>query len=184
MLRSRASICPLFASQFNHGNGKPTILLFWEKFATGDYKVNEQVADWVATLGDKVNAIGVSVDATKADAEKYVSRLGKHLEEQRVTMKMVPNVAWDEDKKLSEEFKKVCRLAVMGPSNMFLISESGRIMWRERFSQTYEFEQGLFKRQTENLLANVKLVKVGKQPEEEAEEEEVELDSDDDGALF
>jgi len=170
--------------QFDHGDGKPTILLFWEKFATGDYKVNEQVSDWVETLGDKVQAIGVSVDGTKGDAEKYISRLGTKMEEQRVVLKMSMAAAWDEDKALSEAFKKVCRLAVMGPSNMFLISGAGRIMWRERFSQTYEFEAGLFKTQTEKLLANVTLVKVGKAPEEEAEEEEVELDSDDDGALF
>ena len=57
--------------------GGVTAVVFWGKFAKGDYTT---IITW-SELAEKypdVQFIGVSLDAKKADAEKYVGKIGSY----------------------------------------------------------------------------------------------------------
>lgn len=164
---------------------KPTVILFFSKLAKGEYKVTEQISNIAEELKDQVNFLGLNIDASKADAAKYVSRIGEYQEAMGATITANFPVAWDEGKRVANQFRDLADVATIGVSNVFVVDKDGKIVWREKFSQTYEPKHGLLKEQLRRLLAGEELVKVGDAPEDEDEDEDegeevVEGDDDDD----
>ncbi len=154
--------------------GKPTVLLFWAKYAKGEVRVTAAVSDLVEKYAGRVNVVGVSVDLAKKDAEKFLASVGEENPEQRSVIKASFAAAYDTDKELLNAFKEVAETDNLGPSSVFLVNADGVIVWRERFSSSHEWKDGIFEQQLDRLLDGKELISVGKAPatEEVVEEEE------------
>merc|ERR1712098_531146 len=63
--------------------GKPTVYLFWAKFAKGQFKTFMQFSD-VNRIYEGINVVGVGIDAAKKDAEKMLTKIGTPMATQNI----------------------------------------------------------------------------------------------------
>tara|TARA_A100001015_G_scaffold201885_1_gene225421 strand:- start:814 stop:2253 length:1440 start_codon:yes stop_codon:yes gene_type:complete len=159
----------------DYKQGGITAVVFWGKFAKGDYTT---VITW-SELAEKypdVQFIGVSLDAKKADAEKYVGKIGTFMATQGkngITIAGGFPLAFDPDRKVKDEFKKLSAIMALSVGMAYLVKD-GKVQWREQFTRG-ESPMNQFEGQLKRLVAGEAVeLKNGIEPEEE------ESDDDDD----
>lgn len=172
------------------GGGKVTVVLFWAKFAKGDYTTIagvSKLASMYAGVPD-VQFVGLSVDPEKGDAESFLKKIGTSMPEIYITDLQVPYpLAWDSGKKVKEAFRKLSGLMSLGVSATFIIDRDGSVVWREQFGQGYfPPDKGQLAEQLRRVVLKEELLSNGPKPkaddeDDEDEEETMEVpDGDDD----
>jgi len=170
--KSFGKICPeLDSLEYIRGDkvvvgheGKTTVLLFWAKFAKGDYTTIVGLNRLVALFPD-VQFVGVSVDAEKKDAESFVKKIGTAMAEISIdSLDVDYSLAWDSGKVVKESFRKACVTLALGASAVFVIDAKEKIVWREQFGQGYEPKKGQLAEQIRRHLAGEELLKNGPTP--------------------
>ena len=111
--------------------GGITAVVFWGKFAKGDYTT---IITW-SELAEKypdVQFIGVSLDAKKADAEKYVGKIGTFMATQGkngITLAGGFPLAFDPDRTVKNEYKKLSAIMALSVGMAYLVKD-GKVCWR------------------------------------------------------
>ena len=162
------------------GNGQPAVVFFWAKFAKGDF-ATVNVFSYVARSHPDVQVVGVSCDPHKADAEKYMAKVGvfqKELGTSGLTPEADCALAYDPDRAVKERFLAATAPSstTVGVGHSYLIDGAGTIVWRERYTRGFS-PMGQMLEQIERLKAGRPLVANGLKAVEaddgEEEEEEV-----------
>eukprot|EP00047_Mylnosiga_fluctuans_P001419 m.220230 g.220230 ORF g.220230 m.220230 type:complete len:207 (-) comp10339_c0_seq1:43-663(-) len=163
---------------------KLTLVLFWAKFAEGDYTVICDVSKLKQKYAENIQVVGVSVDPAEEHVAKFITKLGKAMPEVSVTsLEADFALAFDVDKTVRTAFQKVAAVSSIGPSNIFVVDATGNIVWREQFGQKHRLYQGQLEAQLNHLLNGTPLIQNGPKPKA-AEEEEETMDCGDDDMFF
>ena len=160
------------------GNGKPTVVFFWAKFAKGDF-ATVNVFSYIARQHPDVQVVGISCDPHKADAEKYLTKVGvfqKELGTSGLTPEADCALAYDPERAVKERFLEATAPSstTVGVGHSYLIDGAGTIVWRERYTRGFS-PMGQMLEQVERLVAGKALVANGLkavEADDGAEEEE------------
>eukprot|EP00040_Diaphanoeca_grandis_P001732 m.19345 g.19345 ORF g.19345 m.19345 type:complete len:636 (+) comp12422_c1_seq1:1421-3328(+) len=149
--------------------GKTTVIMFFAKFAKGDYTTIVGLSRIVELFPD-VNFVGLSIDPEKADVESFVKKIGTAMPEIYID-ELVVNfpLAWDKGKLVKEEYRKTAGLMSLGASAIFVIDAKEKIVWREQFGQGYPPKMGQLAEQIRRHLAGEALLSNGPKPAAEEE---------------
>jgi hypothetical protein len=157
--------------------GKTIAMVFWGKYAKGDYKLVCHFSDLNTRYPD-LAVLGIACDAEKEDAEKLFTKIGKAMPEQGIE-KFELNFpsAYDPGKKLNGALKRIGMYGSIGPGFCLLVDGTGTIKWKEQFTSSWFLANGQFEEQVRRKLAGEKLMDNGPRPEgDENEEEEITAD--------
>lgn len=153
--------------------GGVTAVVFWGKFAKGDYTT---IITW-SELAEKypdVQFIGVSLDAKKPDAEKYVGKIGTFMATQGkagITLAGGFPLAFDPDRKVKDAYKNLSAIMALSVGMAYLVKD-GKVCWREQFTRG-ETPMNQFEDQLKRLVAGEAVeLKNGLEPEEEEDDED------------
>lgn len=148
-------------------SGKPLVVLFWAKYAKGDYKHLTNFSH----LADKTSGaqfVGVSCDAEEADAAKLLTKFGSPLLEQNIPVfECGFPLAFDADKVVGKAFQALSGLNMMSAGMAYIVNAEGTIVWREGFTSSWLLENGQFPEQLALLLEGKDLVDNGAAPDED-----------------
>jgi len=152
--------------------GKPMVIVFWGKYAKGDYKLLCHFSD----LNDRspdATFIGIACDAEKEDAEKLFTKIGKAMPEQGIdSFTLNFPSAYDPGKKVNSAFKRNAMLSSIGPGFCMIIDRMGTVVWKEQFTSSWFLAQGQFEEQLRRYVEGEKLLNNGPRPEGEGDDEE------------
>ena len=154
-------------------NSKLMVLMFWGKYAKGDYRTVCDFSDLQAAHPD-VPVVGVSCDAEEEDARKLLGKAGKEMAEQNIpAFKCDYAMAHDAGKKFNEALLNVQGddrdVTSIGASLCFILQD-GKIVWKEQFSSSWAVGQGQFIGQLQNLKEGKDLEDNGANPVQVEEE--------------
>jgi len=151
--------------------GKPIALIFWGKYAKGDYKLLCHASDLNTRFPD-VAFIGVSCDAERADAAKLLTKVGTSMPEQAIE-KFELNFpsCYDPNKSINGAIRRAGMYGSVGPGMCLIVDKHGSIVWKEQFSAAWFMPQGQFEEQLRRVVDGESLLKNGPRPEDEDDEE-------------
>ena len=152
---------------------KLMVLMFWGKYAKGDYRTVCDISDLAAANPD-IPFVGVSCDADEEDAKKLLAKAGKEMAEQNIpAFKCDYTMAHDGGKKFNEAVLNLQGenrdVTSIGASLCFILQD-GKIVWKEQFSSSWAVGQGQFIGQLQNLKEGKDLVDNGANPVQVEEE--------------
>jgi len=152
--------------------GETTVVLFWAKYAKGDYKHVAHFNELTKTH-PKLQVVGISCDAEQADAEKFLAKIGKEMAEQNIkSLDCDYALAFDGGKKVGSACKELSKLNMMSAGMAYLVNKEGIIVWREGFNSSWTLEQGIFGEQVDRILSGKPLVDFGAAPDDGEEEDD------------
>lgn len=155
--------------------GKVTCVIFWGKYAKGDYKLCVHASD-LNTRFPNVQFIGVSCDAEKEDAEKLLTKIGKAMPEQAIdSFQLNFPSCYDPGKKFNSGIKRIGMYGSVGPGMSLIIDSYNNVVWKEQFSAAWFMPQGQFEEQLRRVEAGEKLMDNGARPDD-GEDEEITCD--------
>jgi len=152
-------------------SGKPLVVLFWAKYAKGDYKHLPHFSE-LAQKTTGAQFVGISCDAEEEDAAKLLSKFGKPMPEQNI-----PNfecsfpLAFDEGKVVGNAFKTLSALNTMSAGMAYIVNAEGTIVWREGFTSSWFLEHGQLSEQLTLLLDGKDLIDNGEAPDDDDDEQ-------------
>lgn len=156
--------------------GKNIVVVFWGKYAKGDYKFCCHASDLNNRYPD-VQFIGVSCDAERADAEKLLKKNGTAMAEQAIdSFEINFPSAYDKDKKFNKSIQTIGMWGSVGPGMSLIVNSMGTVVWKEQFSAAWFMPQGQFEEQLRRLGEAEKLMDNGKRPVDPNAEEEIECE--------
>merc|ERR1719424_1703120 len=156
--------------------GKNIVVVFWGKYAKGDYKFCCHASDLNNRYPD-VQFIGVSCDAERADAEKLLKKNGTAMAEQAIdSFEINFPSAYDKDKKFNKSIQTIGMWGSVGPGMSLIVNSMGTVVWKEQFSAAWFMPQGQFEEQLRRLGECEKLMDNGKRPVDPNAEEEIECE--------
>jgi len=163
-------------------DAKVLVLMFWGKYAKGDYRTVCDFSDLQASYPD-LPIVGVSCDAEEADARKLLGKAGTEMAEQNIpSFKCDYTMAHDAGKKFNEAVLNLQGenrdVTSIGAGICFIVQE-GKIVWKEQFSSSWALKQGQFIGQLQNIVEGKPLHDNGANPVQVAEET-VDVDVGDD----
>jgi len=151
-------------------SGKPLVVLFWAKYAKGDYKHLPHFSH-LADEATGAQFIGISCDAEEEDAAKLLTKFGKAMPEQNIPLfECKFPLAYDEGKVVGNAFKTLSALNTMSAGMAYIVDASGTIVWREGFTSSWFLEHGQFSEQLALLLDGKDLIDNGEAPKDDDEE--------------
>jgi len=166
----------------------PTVIVFWAKFAKGDYTSIVGVSEICDDFKEQAQFVGISVDPNVDDAKSFLKKMGTAMPELDVK-KMLANypLAWDVDKTVKNAFMEACGLMTLGASATFIVDKKGKVLWREQFGQGYAPKKGQLREQLRRHCGGEGMLSNGKKPVDEESDEDLaegaEMDCDYDSDL-
>ena len=150
--------------------GKPTAVMFWGKYAKGDYRTMVHVSYLMRALPE-LQVLGVSCDAAKEDCEAMLKKNGTAMPTQSIDELIFDmSLAFDEGKKVKEAFGAIGKAPA--PGFLFLFDKTGTLVWKEVFTSSWMLKQGQFAEQCALLLAGKPLIDNGARPAADDEDDE------------
>ena len=152
---------------------KITAVLFWAKFAKGDYTTVNDFSR-IADENPEVQFVGVSCDPKKEEAIKFVKKIGTfqpELGESGLTIEANFPLAYDPDRELMRAYKSTSKLISLGVGMTYIIDSEGTIVWREQFTRG-KSTMGQFEEQLKRLQAGKALIDNGPDPSNDESEDE------------
>lgn len=152
---------------------EPVAVLFWAKYAKGDYRTMVHFSYLMRAL-PKLQIIGVSCDADLADCEAMMKKKGTPMPTQSIDELLFDfPLAFDEGRKVKNAFGKIAYPSP-APGFAYLFDAAGKCVWAETFTSSWALKQGQFAEQCALLLANKPLLDNGPRPDddEDADDEE------------
>ena len=157
-----------------YSSEKPTVVVFWAKFAKGDYTTIVGVSDIFDDFKEQAQFIGISLDPVVADAKSFLKKIGTAMPELDVKKCVVPySLAFDTGKTVKEAFRTTSGLMSLTASACFIIDAKGKILWREQFGQGYAPKKGQLREQLRRHCAGEGLLSNGKKPVVEDSDEDL-----------
>jgi len=157
-----------------YSSDKPTVIVFWAKFAKGDYTTVVGVSEICDDFKEQAQFLGVSVDPNVDDAKSFLKKIGTAMPELDVKKLVVPYaLAFDAGKAVKNAFMKACGLNSLGASATFIVDKKGKILWREQFGQGYAPKKGQLREQLRRHCGGEGLLSNGKKPVEEEDDEDL-----------
>jgi len=157
--------------------GKPCAVMFWGKYAKGDYRTMVHVSYLMRALPE-LQVLGVSCDAAKEDCEAMLKKNGTAMPTQSIDELIFDmSLAFDEGRKVKEAFAAIGKAPA--PGFLFLFDKNGVLVWKEVFTSSWMLKQGQFAEQCALLLAGKPLIDNGARPaadEDDDEGEEIAAD--------
>ena len=151
---------------------KPVAVLFWGKYAKGDYRTMVHFSYLMRALPE-LQVLGVSCDAVFEDCEAMLKKNNTPMPTQSIDELIFDmSLAFDEGKKVKDAFAKVGKAPA--PGFAFLFDGSGTLVWKEVFTSSWNLKQGQFAEQCALLLAGKPLIDNGARPAESDDEDEEE----------
>eukprot|EP00753_Platysulcus_tardus_P020550 PLAT8204.3.p1 GENE.PLAT8204.3~~PLAT8204.3.p1 ORF type:complete len:224 (+),score=125.74 PLAT8204.3:9-680(+) len=163
---------------------KPLLIVTFAKFAKGDWVTVVDANELAKKLGDSVTVVGLSLDPSQEQAEKFLTKLDKDYPElgsSGIRLEASFPLAWDRDRVVNNALMELCGLSSIGASSAFLINAEGTIVWREKFSRVYALPDAQLPEQIRRLLAGEALIDNGAAPEDDEEEDDDDMDMGDMG---
>lgn len=156
--------------------GKGCVIFFWGKYAKGDYRT---ICDFsaLALKYPEVQMLGISCDPGKDAAEALLGKANKPMPEQNIPEFKIEGLkmGWDNGKKITAEFKKICAKTMCGPGDCFIFNPANKCLWLENFSGSWAMAQGQFAEQVVCFKRGVNFITNGPRPvlpgDEDIEEE-------------
>jgi len=152
--------------------GEVTVVLFWAKYAKGDYK---HVAHFNELLKKhpELQLIGISCDAEEGDAAKFLTKIGKEMAEQNIkSLDCDYAMAFDVGKVVGTACKELSKLNMMSAGMAYILNKEGTIVWREGFSSSWVLDNGQFGEQLRRVLKGEALIDNGAAPDDKEEEDD------------
>ena len=157
-----------------YSSEKPTVVVFWAKFAKGDYTTIVGVSDIFDDFKEQAQFIGISLDPVVDDAKSFLKKIGTAMPELDVKKCVVPySLAFDTGKTVKEAFRTTSGLMSLTASACFIIDAKGKILWREQFGQGYAPKKGQLREQLRRHCAGEGLLSNGKKPVVEDSDEDL-----------
>jgi len=146
------------------GDGKTTVIVFFAKFAKGDYTTVVGV-NRLKELFPDIQFFGILYDPEKADAQGFVKKIGTAMPEIYIDNLVCDYpLAWDNGKVVKEAFRKTAALMTLTASAIFVVGGNEKIVWREQFGPGYPPKMGQLGEQLRRHLAGEKLLSNGDKP--------------------
>ena len=160
------------------GGGKLTVVMFFGKFAKGDYTTIDGCGK-LSEVFPTVQFVGIALDPKKEDAEKFLAKIGTEMKENSIKKMTCPfPLAWDAGKTAKTAYSA---LGLVAPSSIYVVGGDGNIVWREQFGQGYSPpKKGQLREQLYQLVTGGALLKNGDPPVVSDDEEEMDLGGEDD----
>ena len=150
--------------------GKPCAVMFWGKYAKGDYRTMVHVSYLMRALPE-LQVLGVSCDAAKEDCEAMLKKNGTAMPTQSIDELIFDmSLAFDEGRKVKEAFAAIGKAPA--PGFLFLFDKNGVLVWKEVFTSSWMLKQGQFAEQCALLLAGKPLIDNGARPAADDEDDE------------
>lgn len=157
-----------------YSSEKPTVIVFWAKFAKGDYTTITGVSDIFDDFKEQAQFMGISLDPVVDDAKSFLKKIGTAMPELDVKKCVVPySLAFDTGKTVKEAFRTTSELMSLTASACFIIDAKGKIVWREQFGQGYAPKKGQLREQLRRHCAGEGLLSNGKKPVVEDSDEDL-----------
>ena len=157
-----------------YSSDKPTVIVFWAKFAKGDYTTVVGVSEICDDFKEQAQFLGISVDPNVDDAKSFLKKMGTAMPELDVKKLVAPYpLAWDAGKAVKNAFMKTCGLNSLGASATFIVDKKGKILWREQFGQGYAPKKGQLREQLRRHCGGEGMLSNGKKPVEEEDDEDL-----------
>jgi len=151
--------------------GKTQVIIFWGKYAKGDYKLLVHASDLNTRFPD-VQFIGISCDAERADAAKLLTKIGTAMPEQAIdSFDLNFPSAYDPGKKFNGHVKRAGMYGSVGPGMCLIVDTYNNVVWKEQFSAAWFMPQGQFEEQLRRVVDSEKLLNNGARPDDGEDEE-------------
>ena len=151
---------------------KPVAVLFWGKYAKGDYRTMVHFSYLMRAL-PALQVLGVSCDAAFEDCEAMLKKNNTPMPTQSIDELIFDMaLAFDEGKKVKDAFAAVGKAPA--PGFAFLFDATGTLVWKETFTSSWNLKQGQFAEQCALLLAGKDLIANGDRPAESDDDDEEE----------
>lgn len=161
-----------FVKGEQHDASKPVAVLFWGKYAKGDYRTMVHFSYLMRALPE-LQVLGVSCDADMESCEAMLKKNNTAMPTQSIDELIFDmTLAFDEGKKVKDAFAKIGKAPA--PGFCFLFDKTGTLVWKEVFTSSWNLKQGQFAEQCALLLAGKPLIDNGARPAAEEEDEEEE----------
>lgn len=155
------------------GKGKITAVIFWAKFAKGDFTTVNEFSR-IATANPDINVIGISCDPEEEAVDKFIKKIGTfqaELGESGLTIEADFSLAFDPGREAMRAFKAASKLMSLGVGMAYLIDTEGKIVWREQYTRG-KSTVGQFEEQLARLQKGTELLSNGNAPDTGDAEEE------------
>ena len=148
----------------------PIAVLFWAKFAKGDYRTMVHFSLMMRKI-PALQVVGISCDPDFEDCESMLKKMNTAMPTQSIDELIFDmSLAFDEGTTLKKAFGEFGTSP--SPGFAFLFGKDGKLAWKETFTSSWTLEQGQFAEQCALLLADEPLLDNGPAPEEEEDEGE------------
>jgi hypothetical protein len=154
------------------------VILFWAKFAKGDWLTIQQFENLQAKY-PTVNFLGISCDPKESECKKILAKAngGDFPEINLFKFNYTFPAAFDAEGKVKKRFMKLGQIQVLGAGTAFIIDKFQNIVWKEFINMTHLLENNQFVDQLDLIVENrgsaKTFVKNGPTPEDDASEEEI-----------
>lgn len=132
------------------------VLYFWVSFYKGAWGVNEEMTQ-LAEKHPNVTFIAISNDADRAAVEKFLQKIADGLvfdENTKSVFRLdLPYVAYDAKKLTGKMYTALSDAGTtVHVPQAFIIDKSGRVAWRQCFTQSYTVSQSNFADQLSRVV--------------------------------
>ena len=122
----------------------PVVLLFWAKYAKGDYRTMVHFSYLVRTIPG-LQVYGISCDAEEADATAMLKKMGTAMPTQSLDELLFDyTLAYDAGSAVKKSIMETCGLNTIAPGFAFLYDKSKNMVWKEVFTSSWALKQGQF----------------------------------------
>mmetsp|Transcript_9856 Transcript_9856/g.34659 ORF Transcript_9856/g.34659 Transcript_9856/m.34659 type:complete len:234 (+) Transcript_9856:59-760(+) len=160
----------------------PVVVLFWAKYAKGDYRTMVHFSYLMRALPG-LQICGVSVDAEIDDCHSMLKKHGTPMPTQSIDELIFDfPMAFDDKRIVKDQFAKIGHPSP-APGFAYLFDKAGVCVWAETFTSAWALKQGQFAEQCALILAGEPLMDNGPKPAAEDDEDEGEACTTDVGDL-
>jgi hypothetical protein len=164
------------------------VLFFWVSYYKGAWLINEEMTQ-LSEKYPEVQFIAISNDADRASVEKFLKKIedGKVIDENtKKPYRLGFNyVAYDDKKFTGKMYAGLSENTVVHVPQAFIVDKSGKIVWRQNFTQSFTVAQSNFADQLGRVVKGEALdLTNGPKPAAVADEGEPAEGMADDMSLF
>ena len=143
----------------------PVVILFWAKYAKGDYRTMVHFSFLMRALPG-LRVVGVSCDPAEEDAASMLKKMDTPMPTQSIDLLVFDmSLAFDEGKKVKDAVLAACG-GSLAPGKALLYID-GKLQWQEQFTAGWALKDGQFGEQCALALAGEPLLSNGPPPEDE-----------------
>lgn len=155
--------------------GKVHVLVFFVTFYKGAFSVHEEFSKLYEQFGKDATFIGISNDAEKEKAEKYLTKEIVDENTKAPLRFILPYVGYDANKATGKMYASLSGSTVLSCPHAFIINKDGKVVWRQAFTQSYTLAKSSFEAQLVKVIATGEAELPAARPKVEVEGEAADI---------